>query len=148
MTRLTFRIQLPDRNEAGRFAPILMALETLTRINQWQFQRGLAVPLFTSGCVYREEPPGEENWDDAPTCAARGWGDCEDLCAWYVAELRELHGVPAECTLKTKLITPEELRAKNYPVIPPKGIFLIHVLVRMPDGSIIDPSALLGMKAA
>ena len=100
----------------------------------------------TSGIRYQEEPPGREDWDDAPTVAARGWGDCEDLAAYLAAELRETHGVAAECVIKYRYITASEVRNQNYPIAPKDGIFLIHVLVRLPDGRVVDPSKWLGMK--
>jgi len=146
MTSLQFNIQLPKTTGKWRFTPLLIALECLTRINQWQFRRGIVPPLMSAGVRYQEEPPGREDWDDAVTVANRGWGDCEDLAAYLCAELRELHGIAAECVIKFRHISPEEIRAKNYPVTPRDGIFLVHCMVRAPNGRIIDPSKLLGMK--
>lgn len=149
-TNLQLRISLPNVKGPGaewRFAPLMIALECLTRINQWQFRRGVVPPLMESGVIYKEEPPGREDWDDAVMVANRGWGDCEDLAAYYAAELRELNGIDAECVIKNRLISPSEMRTSGYRgKVPSDGIYLIHVMVRLPDGRIIDPSALLGMK--
>lgn len=148
-TSLNFRLALPHVKGEGsewRFGPLLICLECLTRVNQWHFRRGVVPPLFSAGVRYQEEPPGREDWDDAVTVAGRGWGDCEDLAAYLAAELREVHGIPAECVIKSKFITTAELKAQGYPIIPDEGIFLIHVMVRLPDGRVIDPSKLLGMK--
>ena len=146
MPALNFNIQLPEEPGGWRFAPLLIALESLTRINQWHFRRGAVPPLFSSGVIYKEEPPGREDWDDAPTVAGRGWGDCEDLAAYLAAELRELHDVPAECVIKFRYFTPQEVKASGYPRRPKNGIYLIHVMVRLPNGAIVDPSKMLGMK--
>lgn len=148
-TNLQFRIQLPEAspdNASFRFAPILMALECLTKINQWHFRRGAASPIFESSIRYKEEPPGREDWDDCITVAERGWGDCEDLAAYLAAELRETKGIPAECVIKYKFIPASQLRSSGFSTRAKSGLYLVHVMVRLPDGTIIDPSKLLGMK--
>jgi hypothetical protein len=145
MTSLNLRIQLPHAGE-GRFTPLLIALECLTRINQWHFQRGAAVSLKDSKAIYKEEAPGKEDWNDALTVASQGYGDCEDLAAYLCAELRELHGVNATCVIRQKFFTPAMLRSAGYPVVPRDGFFLVHCLVRLPDGRVLDPSKTLGMR--
>lgn len=57
-----------------------------------------------------------------------GYGDCEDLAAARVAELRVKAGIKAVPWLKKK--------GKIW-----------HVLVRYPDGTLEDPSRKLGMGA-
>lgn len=145
MTSLTLKLQLPDLNDGSRFEPIEMALECLTRVNEWHFQRGNVAPLLTSGVRYREENPGKEEWLDAPTVLSLGYGDCEDLAAYYCAELRS-QGIPAECVIKQKFYTAEMIRRSGYPIVSPKGMYLVHCMVRTSDGRVIDPSKLLGMK--
>lgn len=148
MTKLQFCIHLPDGGQE-RFAPLIIALESLTQINQWHLQQ-IALPcLYDSGVVYQEEPPGREDWCDAPTVLSQGWGDCEDLAAYRCAELREM-GVDAECVIKYRFITQENCRKAGYPkhLIPSDGIYLVHVMVRHPDGTIECPSKILGMKGA
>jgi len=46
-------------------------------------------PLYSSGVCFRPEPnEGRfEEWADPWTVAARGWGDCDDLVRYRVAEL-------------------------------------------------------------
>lgn len=151
MTSLKLRIQLPRvsgaNGEVSRFTPIIMALECLTQINQWHFRRGDCPPLFSTGVRYRQEAPGQEDWNDAPTIATMGYGDCEDLAAYYCAELRELHGLKdARCVIKQKYFSPEEIRKSGYPIVSSKGMYLIHCLVQLPDGTVFDPSKELGMK--
>jgi len=87
-------------------------------------------PLFNSGVKYVTQ--------DARACALRppsevhkrSGGDCKQLVLWRIAELREsgVHATPRIMWLKDK----RGLRA--------------HAQVRLPDGSIEDPSYNLGMK--
>jgi len=62
-----------------------------------------------------------------PEVMRHRFGDCEDLSAWRVAELR-LGGVRA------------------IPWVVQSGNRLYHVQVRYPDGTIEDPSRRLGMR--
>lgn len=160
ITPIQFNIALPDipggRNADWRFLPFYLGLEFLTRINQWQFRRGIAVPLESSGVVYHEEPIGRvsgwdcEHWDDCVVVAKRGWGDCDDLGPYLAAQLRELYGVHAECVLSYRFISADEMRAAGFPsaLIPSDGAFLTHVRVRLPDGTVLDPSEWLGMEGS
>lgn len=84
--------------------------------------------LYRSGVRYVAEPPGEEKWLLPLQVLRLGYGDCEDLVAWRVAELRCI-GERATPALKT--IRPG----------------LMHCLVRRADGSLECPSTRLGMKA-
>jgi len=89
-------------------------------------------PLYESGVVYLEEPPGVETAVDIPTILYQGGSDCLNLCAWRVAELRQ---------------SGEDKRA-NIKVIwkhLPNGSRLFHVQVRRGNGKTEDPSKLLGM---
>lgn len=86
-------------------------------------------PLYRAGVRYRRESVGAEVWQLPSETARLGYGDCEDLAAWRVAELR-LQGEPARILIK-------QVRPK-----------LWHVLVMRSDGKIEDPSRKLGMKGA
>lgn len=60
--------------------------------------KGRPLPrLYASGVAYDREPwpKGVEEFADIVTILERGWGDCDDLCAWRVAELQET-GEPAD----------------------------------------------------
>lgn len=104
--------------------------------NSLQIRRKLVPPIYESGVKFRPEPwQGKfEEFADALTTYRRGWGDCDDLVAWRVAELRTigdrrlgLH--PCKATIKIYWRT--------------SGGF--HCEVRMPDGSVEDVSRFLGM---
>lgn len=152
--RLCFNIDMPDsdlrvgenleRSDRGysgrqykRFAPLVKCLETLVNINLWQLARYARegrplVPLYESGVVYKAEPPGEEEWPDIPSLYRQGWGDCEDLACARAAELRFV-GIGAVPCIKHRKIG---------------AITLVHVMVLWPDGTIEDPSKILGMKGS
>lgn len=87
-------------------------------------------PLYESGVVYRREPPWKhEEFADILTVLRRGWGDCDDLCAYRVAELRE---------------SGEDPKADIRIYWRPRSN-VMHVEVRRGDGRIEDPSRFLGL---
>lgn len=108
--------------------PILNALVEANR----RFLRAHNVPgIYESGVRYANEPPGTiEEFAAIPVMLKRGWGDCDDLAPWRVAELRE-QGEMARIRIQWKPMR--------------DGRKMFHVLVRRADGSLEDPSALLGM---
>lgn len=99
--------------------------------------------LYDSGVRWRREPwAGRfEEFADIETVLSRGWGDCDDLAAWRIAELQEA-GVPADFLIKWRV--DHQGRAKMY-----------HAMVRVRPrldpktkritGPIEDPSIRLGM---
>lgn len=91
-------------------------------------------PLYSSGVRYRREPPGVEDFSDIEAIIRRGYGDCAQLVAWRVAELRE-RGEAAGVRIIWRKYTP---RGK------PR---VFHVQVRREDGRIEDPSVRLGMRS-
>lgn len=92
--------------------------------------------LYTSGVRYENEVIGSvDELVDIPVILARGKGDCFQLVAWRVAELRQM-GENANIAITRK-------RAK----IPnsSRQLRLFHVLVRRSSGELEDPSRMLGM---
>lgn len=92
-------------------------------------------PLYSSGVRFRNEPNAGkfENIASAAVCNQRRWGDCDDLVAWRIGELRN---------------TGENATARIYwrEHESPKGpIRLFHVEVRRGNKEIEDPSRLIGM---
>jgi len=157
MTTPLFHITLPDGDGPAHFAPLQIALEGLTKINEWHIRRNLKraakgletpiPPLYASGVVYKEDPPGEENWKDCWACLRDGWADCDRLAAWRTAELRAM-GIGAEPVLKWQWIPRAAMIALGYPAKllgSSPGVWMVHCLVRFPDGTIEDPSKILGM---
>jgi len=83
-------------------------------------------PLYRSGVRYEREK-GTEAWLTCAQVFARNAGDCEDLCCWRAAELRRAGDDAAVIVIRG-------------------GVETFHVLVERADGSIEDPSVILGMK--
>lgn len=143
---------LPESNSGSRFVPLVIALEALTSINEFHLRRGLASGkpyprLYDSGVYYREEPPGKEDWPDIPNVLSQGWADCEDLAAYLTAERRVYDGIPAEPVIRWKHLDADTLKRKGVKgTIPSNGVWLVHCLTRLPDGTIEDPSKVLGMR--
>lgn len=104
----------------------------LLQLNVDQMRDGVAgageriPPLYGGTIRYAREPGGQEDWKTARDVAAHGYGDCEDLATYRAAEywVRGIKAMPHVLT-----ITPR----------------LRHVVVRLPDGKIEDPSKKLGM---
>lgn len=83
--------------------------------------------LKDSGVRYKTQPKGCERFLTVPAVLAAGSGDCDQLSPWRAAELRVKHNIRA------------------MPEVRKMGKNLWHVYVRMPDGSVEDISAHLGM---
>lgn len=76
---------------------------------------------------YVREPPGRDDWQTWTETVQLGTGDCEDLCIGLAATRWQAG----------------DKRARAFPKAIRPG--LIHILVRLGDGSIVDPSKALGM---
>lgn len=102
------------------------ALSGLCALASVQLAARAYPPLYQSGVRYRAES-GTEWWLGPRDVFRRGHGDCEDLVAWRVAELRAAG----------------EVLARPACYSPQPG--LVHCVVRRADGRIEDPSRVLGM---
>lgn len=107
------------------------AIDTVTENNLAQLASGDIPPLYESGVVYEREtraspPRGVERFQTARDCYLLGHADCDGLAPWRAAELAHHGG--------------ELARAR---VVPSAVGY--HVIVEREDGSVEDPSALLGM---
>lgn len=132
--RLRLDHQSPVLQDSELFAQVArIAIQATIIVNRSHLHAFPGTPrLYQSGVRYRLEPPGTEDVADIEVLLDRGWGDCAQLCAWRVAELRVL-GEPAKIRIQWK--------------VRPDGKKLFHVLVRRADGRIEDPSTILGMKS-
>jgi hypothetical protein len=112
--------------------PILQAFAQASMVvDMAMLREGRYAPLYESGIRYRNErrgppAPGVERFQLASSLYAVRHGDCDDLAPLRAAEL-QLQGVNA---------IPYVIRA------PGIGY---HVVTLLPDGSVEDPSARLGM---
>ncbi len=84
-------------------------------------------PQCKSPCAPEIHP---EEWKIIPECIRDRQADCEDLATWVCAERIVKDNIPARVDFSFRRI----------------GDFSIyHIFCRLPDGSIEDPSARLGM---
>jgi hypothetical protein len=93
--------------------------------------------LYHAGVSYRPQQTvqgnftGIDHWWDIPAVRLHGEGSCEDLAAWRVAELQLAGHAHVRPFVHSREVSP--------------GNTLYHIVVKLPDGSEEDPSALLGM---
>lgn len=108
-------------------------LDALIHANVCWLRRNPGAPLvYSAGVPYTAEPPGRDNWQDIPRTLRLKEGDCEDLAAARVAELRVRFNEPA---------------ARPNVIYKQMGRFtLFHIQVVRADGSVEDPSKHLGMR--
>jgi hypothetical protein len=106
------------------------ALEGLAHVNKELVLRSKVPRLYQSGVRWIEDKKGEETFIDALHVLKQGGADCSSLSAWRVGELwadNERANI--------------HLHWRGFS----DGFRLYHVTVRRADGSIEDPSRLLGM---
>jgi hypothetical protein len=148
MQPVLFKVKLfrgPGDFERSKEA-LLWMLEALCQINQGHLASFPYPPLYQAGVRYQREQ-GTEEWLDIPSVIEAGWGDCEDLACWRVAELRT-RGVNASPYTKFRRVD---------------GVYHFHALVgiyeerdesdrasseSMPEFRLVkieDPSLRLGM---
>jgi hypothetical protein len=106
-------------------------LDALVTVNRLYLRAHHVPPLYQSGVRYMQEPADgrPEEFAAIPVVLSRGWGDCDDLAPYRVAELQEA-GEKAKIRITWRRVG----KRRTY-----------HVLVRRGDGRIEDPSRLLGM---
>lgn len=114
-----------SRLDGPTLTPLLQAMVDLNR----RYLREHWTPLYSSGVYYQRERRGSEQWATIPIVRRRGYGDCEDLACWRAAELQEQGSGARAIALER----------------PRRNGRLYHVVVRLPNGRIEDPSRRLGM---
>jgi hypothetical protein len=137
MQPIVLRLQLfagPNDRERSQVS-LLWFLEALCKHNQGLLEHFPYPPLYQSGVRYKREE-GTEEWQDIPNVLKTGWGDCEDLACWRVAELRR-----------------QRIKASPYARFRQiNGVYHYHAMVQRyrADGSkyLEDPSRKLGMTSS
>lgn len=99
------------------------ALEGLTSANAVMISKYGLPPLYATGARYKREQ-GSEIWQLAGEIVRKGRGDCEDLAAYRAAET-----------------------GGRVIIIPGGRPRLLHAIVLHKDGSMEDPSSVLGMRS-
>lgn len=110
--------------QAARWIVKAMALCSMPQVLS-----GRVPPLYDSGVRYAAEKG--ESVTDALTTYSAGVGDCAHLAAWRLAELWAAGERGADCRIHWREYS--------------NGRKVFHVLIRRTDGTIEDPSRLLGM---
>jgi hypothetical protein len=113
-------------------------------------------PLYQSGVRFAFEPghgTGQEDFAQPPVVYTRRFGDCDDLVNWRLSELlaQSLPKGFLDGTSDTQLQALNALRLgvarRKLPHTMCQWVGTqLHVMVRHPDGSIEDPSRVLGAK--
>jgi hypothetical protein len=123
---------LDERELAKSFAALI---EAQAEANRFLMVKMRIPELYRAGIRFQNEPwAGKfENIASVAVVIKRGWGDCDDLVAWRIGELRN-QGIQATARIYW--------RTHDTPRGPMR---LYHVEVRHPNGEIEDPSRLIGM---
>lgn len=139
---MNFLIPIPDRAFLGRSPRLGWVAQGLAEfvidVNRLYLRTHKVPSIYEAGVVYREEPanwPFEE-FAPIPQIIMRGWGDCDDLVPWRVAELREA----GEEGARVRVVWQIPRRG------PHQGRKLFHLLAVRADGREECPSAKLGMR--
>jgi len=133
MSEIIFEVSLfRDPSDAARSQKCLIHLMwALIEINITFLEKHPQTPLlYKSGVKYFFDRDAPDPWQDIPSTLAKGWGDCEDLACWRIAELRHKGKINAR-----PLIRWRKENSHN----------VYHALLRLPDGRTEDPSVSLGM---
>lgn len=132
MRRIVLDVDLFGRDEDRDLSEraLVHALEVLTLADEAYLRRNPGTPdLYRAGVRYQAEPIPQEQWKAIPYVLRDKHGDCEDLAAWRVASYR-VRGIAARPTFIWRKVG----QVKIY-----------HILVELPNGTIEDPSRILGM---
>lgn len=135
------RTTIPGRGHALSLS-IQDVLTGIARAWSREFRRAAAAGrpypvLYRSHVRFRHEPPGQdfEEWADPPTVLRRGYGDCDDLIIYRLAELLAV-GEQASVQVMRELEDPSDPRN-------PRDTGRFHVAIRRQDGTEEDPSRIL-----
>lgn len=134
MTQLVLQLSSPLLQRYPRlFAEGVQALtEEIARQNQVAIRSDPSVPrLYDSGVYYRMRLAEGLTFTDLYTVLRKGYGHCQHLVGWRVAELRERDGEAARPAVRWR-------KGRQ-------GRMIFHVVVRRADGSEECPSKRLGM---
>lgn len=121
------KLEKADAVATARF--VRATLQALAEYNAELVKAGRVPPLYKSGVSYRRECG--ESFQDAVHLLMADWGDCSNLAAWRAGELIAA-GEPAKIRVHWRVYD--------------SGIRRFHITVRRADGTIEDPSRILGMQ--
>lgn len=133
MDSIEFEVSLfqhaEDRDRSQECLVILM--DALAKVNVTFLKANPSTPpLYQAPIRYFFDPREPDPWQDIPTTLKKGYGDCEDLACWRMAEYR-VKGIDARPLIRWK---------------KRDGKYVYHALLRLPDGRTEDPSIAMGMR--
>jgi hypothetical protein len=134
MSGIEFELDLfsvpSDRERSQKVLLILM--DALANVNMTWLKTYPDTPaLYNAPVKYHFDPDEPDPWQDISSTLKKGWGDCEDLACWRIAELRA-KGIEAHPYIRWR---------RNA-----EGKYTYHALVLWPDGRVEDPSVAMGMR--
>ncbi len=134
--RITFVLDLFNgiKDERLAHATLDVLLDALTAIDRNYLLAHPETPRLyslTGKLLYLEEPPGQEDWQDIPTCLRMRTADCEDLSCWRTAEAQVRERLPARSAFSKHETT--------------GGATLYHITTNV-GGRPEDPSRFFGMR--
>lgn len=137
MKRIVFELNLfaSEGQRVPSERVLTKALELLyTADVEWLRANPTAPGIYESGVWYEREPIPREIWKTVPYCirdARNGKGsDCEDLACWLAAQKLVREGIDARPAFTYRKIG---------------NLSIYHIVTKLPDGTILDPSKRLGM---
>lgn len=135
MLNISLEVDL-ERDEPYRNRALQILLWTLVHLNELYLERFPGTPrLYDAGVRYLREPHRYEQWIPIPKVLRQGGADCEDLCAWRVAELRH-RGFDAR---------PSWSHEERKDPDTGETFTMYHIRVWIPGFGFEDPSLHLGM---
>jgi hypothetical protein len=130
-SKIALRVRLFRGEKERAYSEFVLSrfLAALTTANFVYLKHTTAPALYSASVCYRAERFPREEWKGIAAVVADGFGDCEDLATYRSAELLA-HSAGAHPTFRWRRLG---------------RLSVYHIVVRHADGSIEDPSLLLGM---
>jgi hypothetical protein len=134
-------LEIPTDDQRHAALACVAAIEVVTALGMREI--GNLPPLYQSGIVYVEDPPGPQRILRPAEVFARGRADCKSLIVYRLCELRAKCGEPS-CSPRILWLAkmPGAVRGS---LVPVKGL-RAHAVIRRADKSQECPSTLLGMR--
>lgn len=122
----------PEEHERSRTSMLYLLSWLVMHDRLWLRTYPDTPSIYASGVKYiNKDDIDAPAWQDVSVCLAKGTGDCKDFAAWRCAELLE-QGIDCRPCIQWRIID---------------GTSRFHALVEYPDGTLEDPSIMLGMKS-
>jgi len=124
-------LDIDTSNQEQAAKEVCAVLEIAVDRARREIRSGKVPHLYKSGVKYAKQNPSACAFRTPIDVLERKQGDCKQLVLWRIAELREAG---------------EDAKPRIMWIADKKGL-RAHAQVRRANGTIEDPSALLGMKA-